>query len=269
MQLVLINLLNNAVKFTPEGGSVTLEVKILPSEEKSDLNCLCFLVKDTGIGIADKDLKKLFQPFVQIDSSLNRQYEGSGLGLFLVKRIIDLHRGRVTASSEVGVGSCFAIKLPYSTIISANETIEAKDTLSIPNLENEPNTIPIKPLILLAEDNNTNSSIISMYLQTKGYRIQTAENGLSAIELAKTKQPNLILMDIQMPDMDGLTAIKHIRQHQTISQTPIIALTAFAMEEDRKRCLAAGANMYLAKPVRLKNLFLSIQKLLSVEADRS
>jgi len=259
---VLINLLNNAVKFTPEGGSVTLKVTILDPEKTSDLKYLRFAVKDTGIGIAQKDFEKLFQPFVQIDSSLNRQYEGTGLGLFLVKRIIDLHQGYVTVTSKVGIGSYFAIDLPYSTIPN-NNSINLLETTSSPNLDNEQDTRSTTPLILIAEDNNANSSIISMYLQTKGYRIQIAHNGQSAVELAQTKLPNIILMDIQMPGMDGLTAIKHIRQYSSLSQIPIIALTAFAMEEDRKKCLAAGANMYLAKPVRLKKLVLSIKKLLA------
>ena len=259
---VLINLLSNAVKFTPESGSVTLELTMLSPEKTIDCPYLRFVVKDTGIGIADKDLEKLFQPFVQIDSSLNRQYEGTGLGLFLVKRIIELHQGRVKVSSEVGVGSCFAIELPYSTVPTNDITNELK-TSSFSNPNQQQEIALTAPIILLAEDNSTNSSIISTYLQSKGYRLQIAHDGLSAIELAVANQPDLILMDIQMPGMDGLTAIKHIRQNVTLTQIPIIALTAFAMEDDRRKCLAAGANIYLSKPVRLKKLFQSIQKLLN------
>jgi len=259
---VLINLLNNAVKFTPEKGRVTLEVSISEPKKTSGLKYLRFAVQDTGIGIALEDINKLFQPFVQIDSSLNRQYDGTGLGLFLVKRIIDLHRGNVTVTSKVGVGSCFAIELPYSTVPANDITNELK-TSSFSNPNQQQEIALTAPIILLAEDNSTNSSIISTYLQSKGYRLQIAHDGLSAIELAVANQPDLIIMDIQMPGMDGLTAIKHIRQDATFTLIPIIALTAFAMEEDRKKCLAAGANMYLAKPVRLKKLLQSIQKLLN------
>jgi len=260
---VLINLLNNAVKFTPEGGSITLEVTISPSTETNNQQYLCFAVKDTGIGIATKDLKKLFQPFVQIDSTISRKYEGTGLGLHLVKRIIDLHQGNVKVTSTVGIGSCFEIILPYQNIVCSDSMLQLQNGSKplISESESEIECIT-SPLILLAEDNNTNSSIISTYLQAKGYRIQIAHNGKAAIKFAQDKRPNLILMDIQMPGMDGLTAISYIRQDVTFTQVPIIALTAFAMEEDRKRCLDAGANMYLAKPVRLKKLVLAIQKLL-------
>jgi len=258
---VLINLLNNAVKFTPEGGSVTLEVTISPIEKTSNQQYLRFTVQDTGIGISQKDLKKLFQPFIQIDSTLSRQYDGTGLGLYLVKRIIDLHKGHVKVTSKVGIGSCFAITLPYKNTVFSDLIPLSHNGLSLVESEIECIT---SPLILLAEDNNANSSIISTYLQTKGYRIQIAHNGQSAVELAEAKQPNLILMDIQMPGMDGLTAIQHIRQNPIFTQVPIIALTAFAMEEDRKRCLNAGANTYLAKPVKLKKLVMTIQKLLAL-----
>ncbi|MEM8829122.1 MAG: PAS domain S-box protein [Cyanobacteria bacterium P01_G01_bin.19] len=259
---VLINLLNNAVKFTPENGRVTLEVTILPPERTEDPSYLRFSVKDTGIGIAEKDLPKLFQPFVQIDSSLNRQYEGTGLGLFLVKRIIELHQGKVKVDSEVGSGCCFAIELPYQNLAEDNLAPQPKPKPA--PILSSPASIA-SPLILLAEDNNANSSIISTYLKAKGYRVQIAHNGRKAIELAQAEPPELILMDIQMPDMDGLTAIEHIRVDSSLTQTPIIALTAFAMQEDRQKCLTAGANLYLAKPVRLKKLVRSIQKLISMD----
>jgi len=258
---VLINLLNNAVKFTPAEGHITLAVVPLPSDETRNQSYLRFSVTDTGIGITSENLKKLFQPFVQVDSALNRQYEGTGLGLALVKRIVELHGGEVTVTSEVGVGSCFSIALPYVTAESNLPTAESALVLSpaVPNTEH-PNTTP---LILLAEDNDANISTLSSYLEAKHYRLQVAKNGQAAIELAQVEPPDVILMDIQMSGMDGLTAIQHIRNLPELTQIPIIALTALAMQGDRERCLAAGATLYLSKPVQLKQLVLSIEKLLN------
>lgn len=258
---VLINLLNNAVKFTPEAGSVTLEVALLPPDAPCDRSSLRFAVTDTGIGIAPEDLKKLFKPFVQVDSSLNRQYQGTGLGLALVKRIAELHEGRVTVTSEVGVGSCFAIELPYATpepgsLLSPDAPTPSPVVCAIEQL-------PVQPFILLAEDNEANILTLSSYLQAKGYRVRTAKNGQAAIELAQAEPPDIILMDVQMPGMDGLAAIAHIRKLPNLDRIPIVALTALAMEGDRERCLAAGATAYLSKPVRLRQLVFSIQELLS------
>ncbi|MEM9539188.1 MAG: PAS domain S-box protein [Cyanobacteria bacterium P01_E01_bin.42] len=257
---VLINLLSNAVKFTPAEGRIALEVVSLPSDTTRKQRYLRFSVTDNGIGITPENLKKLFQPFVQVDSALNRQYEGTGLGLALVKRIVELHGGEVAVTSKVGVGSCFSIELPYITAESYLPPTDPAWVLnpSLPDRE-QPSTAP---LILLAEDNETNINTLSSYLEAKGYRLQVAKDGRAAIALARAISPNIILMDIQMPGMDGIEAIQHLRKLPEFSQTPIIALTALAMEEDRERCLAAGATMYLSKPVRLKQLVRSIEKLL-------
>ncbi|BAY98079.1 multi-sensor hybrid histidine kinase [Tolypothrix tenuis PCC 7101] len=259
---VLINLLNNAVKFTPEGGQITLEVnQLAPDIANNSLeqHFLQIAVKDTGIGIAQANINKLFKPFIQIDSALNRQYAGTGLGLALVKRIVELHGGRVGLSSELGVGSCFTIELPYTPVLTVVEDTQPDVTPEFvcSNLDHA------SPLILLAEDNEANISTVSSYLQAKGYRILLANNGKEAIELATTQCPNLILMDIQMPLMDGLEAIKLIRLDPNLVNTPIVALTALAMNGDRDRCIAAGANDYLSKPVKLKQLATTIQQLLS------
>jgi PAS domain S-box-containing protein len=272
---VLINLLNNAVKFTPEGGNITLEVShkmgnvdhnlgeqispISPPDLLSQ-NYLEIAVIDTGIGISPADIKKLFQPFMQIDSALNRQYQGTGLGLALVKRIVELHGGQINLTSEVGQGSCFTIKLPCTTAVSAaTELTESSSPIMEPNQSNQTNS----PLILLAEDNEANVITVSSYLGAKGYRIINAKNGQEAIDFAKLHQPNLILMDIQMPGMDGLEAMREIRRDPELVNLPIIALTALAMSGDRERCLAAGANYYLTKPVKLKQLATNIKEILS------
>ncbi len=265
---VLINLLSNGVKFTPDGGQVSLIINSQPIKDDTDNYPHGFFritVKDTGIGISPENIEKLFKPFVQIDSALNRQYEGTGLGLSLVKSIVELHGGRVKVESEVGVGSSFIVDIPWLTNIPS---FPIKETEMIePEPETEPQTEPQATnhqLVLLVEDDEANILTISTYLEAKGYHLAVAENGEDAIELVKTLHPKVILMDIQMPVMDGLTATKYIRQQLKITDTPIITLTALAMKGDEERCLAAGANHYLSKPVRLKQLDKLLQQYLLV-----
>ncbi|HBE17453.1 MAG TPA: hypothetical protein DEG17_12755 [Cyanobacteria bacterium UBA11149] len=383
---VLINLLSNAVKFTPEGGAVHLEVKGDSSGE-----ILQFSVIDTGIGIAPENMERLFKPFVQLDSSLSRRYAGTGLGLALVRRIVELHGGSVSLFSEIGKGSRFTVTLPWhemdrinlnsgerektqwqlpniqQALIVEDSEITAKQVarylgeigtettihplgegsvdaalqfkpdviildLLLPNisglevltqLKSNPATkeIPVlvisvvdereralslgasayllkplsrqefqlalsqifsqsqqlldrtalvvtspkpqkSPLILLAEDNESNISTMIDYLQIHGYQVNLARNGLEAVEMAKKQKPDLILMDIQMPEMDGLEATRWIRKEPDLVKIPIIALTALAMPGDREKCVMAGANEYLTKPIGLKNLMKIISQYL-------
>jgi PAS domain S-box-containing protein len=264
---VLINLLNNAVKFTPEGGRIALEVRHLqrnanPDADNSHMqHFLQIAVIDTGIGIAPEHIKKLFQPFIQIDSALNRQYAGTGLGLALVKRIVEIHGGQVGVTSEVGVGSCFTIDLPWAASELRALAQQSQPESLIEFSQPEQDTTH---LILLAEDNEANISTLSSYLGAKGYRLLLAKNGQEAIDLAQSENPDLILMDIQMPGMDGLEAMQRIRLDPNLDDVPIIALTALAMTGDRERCLAAGADDYLSKPIKLKQLTTTIQEFLTV-----
>jgi signal transduction histidine kinase len=290
---VLINLLANAVKFTPSGGRVTLKVShewVAPpdlagvtwmqsyrtalqdnagiSSRKNrgeSQKYLRIATIDTGIGIAPEHMDKLFQPFVQIDSTLNRQYAGTGLGLALVKRIIELHRGEVGLCSVVGVGSCFEIGLPC---VAATTATPHSEIFNLSSSELGQPSGGVSPLILLAEDNEANIVTVSSYLKAKGYRLLVAKNGREAIALARDERPNLILMDIQMPKMDGLEAIQQIRHTADTVNVPIIALTALAMPGDRDRCLAVGANDYLSKPIRLQQLVATIQRHLAPREDR-
>jgi CheY-like chemotaxis protein/nitrogen-specific signal transduction histidine kinase len=290
IQQVLINLLSNAVKFTPSGGKITLDLTIeqaiggesnifskkdvesqtvfSPPSSQSSLfsqikpSSIRIAVSDTGIGIAPENLKKLFKPFIQIDSALNRQFPGTGLGLSLVKRMVELHGGKVGVTSEVGVGSCFTINLPYQDL-----PIQSPESVSeVPVSSEEKYTAKFTEtshLILLAEDDEVNISSISNYLEAKGYRIVLAKNGQEAINLAKSNIPNLILMDIQMPEIDGLEAIKQIRCDRNLVNIPIIALTALAMTGDREKCLESGASDYLSKPLKLKQLASKIEHFLT------
>ena len=281
LRQVLINLLTNAVKFTPEGGQITLAASYIALTPASDqawafthpqanpadtLGLLTFSITDTGIGISPEDAQRLFQPFVQVNAALNRQYEGTGLGLSLVKRIVAMHGGEVTLTSEVGIGSCFTVQIPIIAIpntdgssVSFTESIAAA-----------PPVDRVKPpLILLAEDNEANISTTSSYLGAKGYDLIVAKDGLEAINLAATAKPDLILMDIQMPNVDGLEAMRQIRQNPALATVPIIALTALAMPTDQDRCLAAGANRYLSKPISLKQLSQMMVSLLAEAATPS
>jgi PAS domain S-box-containing protein len=285
---VLINLLSNAVKFTPEGGSIILDVRLtarldrqpqggdlalppaidpLPSQQHSTAPSpwqITFSIIDTGIGIEPQNIAKLFQSFVQIDSSLSRQYAGTGLGLALVKRIVEMHGGTVSVQSQVNQGSCFAVSMPFCP--SAETTIPPSlPPLAYP-LITEPLDTPVviarKAMVLVVEDNDANMETMTGYLESRGYRPIEAVNGQQAIEQAQTQHPDVILMDIQMPDMDGFAAIGHLRQIPECAAIPIIALTALAMPLDRQKCLDAGADHYVTKPVKLSQLVSTIEKLL-------
>lgn len=261
LKQILVNLLSNAVKFTPEGGKIGLELRTDTVEQ-----VIQFVVWDTGIGIAANDISRLFKPFVQLDSRLSRQFEGTGLGLSLVQRLSELHGGSITLESTPGQGSRFTVALPW-TDKDMQKPPEPALNLSaklVSSSFTSARGLTQPPLILLAEDNESNISTMGNYLQAKGYRLTVARHGAEAIERAKTERPDLIIMDIQMPGMDGLTATRQIRasNDSTLAAIPIIALTALAMPGDQERCLAAGANEYLTKPVGLRALIGVIEGLL-------
>jgi len=266
LKQILVNLLNNAVKFTPEGGKVGLEV-----EGDSEQQTVHFTVWDTGIGIAPEDMERLFQPFVQLDASLSRKYEGTGLGLALVSRIVDLHGGSVSVESEVGQGSRFTVSLPWqgsgdgeigSLGDGESQDIDPHSPISPP--PHLPiSSPPQSRTILIAEDNEAMIATLSGYFVAKGERVLIARNGWEAVAQTREFHPDIIVMDIQMSEMDGLEAIRHIRSEQHGQSIPIIALTALAMPGDREQCLAAGADEYLSKPVSLRRLSETIERFLS------
>jgi PAS domain S-box-containing protein len=259
---VLLNLLNNAIKFTPEGGVVELKVSGDVGRET-----VTFLVRDNGIGIAAADLPRLFQPFVQLDSRLSRRYQGAGLGLALVYRLVKLHGGSVSVISEPEQGSSFFVALPWRKILpQTSGEIEAYDHSA--NGASQSIEEQQGGLILVVEDHLIALEAIETYLRALNYGVITARTGIEALALVRERQPDLILMDIQMPEMDGLEAIQTIRQQEGMTDTPIIALTALAMPGDRERCLAAGATSYISKPLSLRYLHRTINMLFTQQMNR-
>ncbi len=280
LKQALVNLLSNAVKFTPENGAVGFQVH--GDEINKQIH---FVVVDTGIGIAEEDMERLFDAFVQLDSSLSRRFAGTGLGLALVKRLIGLHGGTIAVESKVGKGSRFIITMPWEEEEKAlaAQPVDEQENMPI-SAEYTMNNFPIetnelsqdgveptlvlegfRPRILLAEDNAVNVATVLDFLEYKGYSVIVAKDGIEAIERSH-EQPNLILMDIQMPRMDGLEATRRIRTDPATADIPIVALTGLAMSGDREQCLAAGADDYLCKPFQLNELINTIEAQISINA---
>ncbi len=269
---ILVNLLSNAVKFTPEGGDIGLKI-----QGDREAHVVHFTVWDTGIGIAKEDVQRLFQPFVQLDTSLSRQHDGTGLGLALVHRMTELHGGGVVVESEPGQGSRFTVSLPWGERAVDNgygttpglspQTLE--HDWSDPDLAGGWAPESGSPLVLLAEDNPVGRQALVDFLAAQGYRVKIAQDGATALRMARQHVPDLILMDIQMPGMDGLEATRRVRADVSLHDIPIIALTALAMPGDRERCLKAGANAYLSKPFGLDHLLTTVESQLEPLSRRS
>lgn len=259
LKQILINLLSNAVKFTPTGGEVGLNVLNDPEGD-----AIQFQVWDTGIGISTEDMDQLFQPFMQLDSSLARSHEGTGLGLSLVYRLTEMHGGSVSLESQVGVGSCFTITLPNTPQLNAAQlqALARKDRKKFAPKQLDNYAPGEEPLILLVEDNETSVKTVLEYLPVWGYRLAMAHSGTEALQRAQEVRPDIILMNIQIPELDGLTVIRQLRREAMFNNTPIVTLTALAMPGDRDRCLEAGANEYLSKPIQLRKLVTVVSDLL-------
>ncbi len=258
LRQILINLLNNAIKFT-ETGSIEISVTTLQKKIQNHSNNyeLQFAVKDTGIGIEKENLECLFKAFSQVNSSITRQYGGTGLGLAICKKLTELMSGRIWVESELGVGSTF-----YFAIATSVPVIQTEVKSVVSDVEIDTEMGKKHPLrILLVEDNIINQKMIKLMLQRMGYQPNVANNGLEALAILHSKTYDVVLMDVQMPEMDGLTATQQICQEWAADTRPwIVALTASAMWGERDRCLASGMDDYLSKPIRIKELMEVLKK---------
>ncbi len=260
LKQVLVNLLSNAVKFTPEGGSLGLDVQANPVDR-----VVVFRVWDEGIGIKPTEMDKLFKPFIQLDSSLARQHSGTGLGLSLVQRLVEMHGGGVTVESTPGKGSAFSVALPWQPAPTGPlgaGPLPGGPAEAQPGAAHAPD--PHAPLVLVADDNEMILETLCDYLAGRGYRAIAVRNGPELLERAPELHPAMMLVDIQMPVLDGIETIRRLRRHSdpVVAAAPIIAVTALVMEGDREKCIAAGANDYLSKPVVLSQLVQHIRQLL-------
>jgi len=260
LKQIIVNLVGNAVKFTPDRGKVFLR-----SRRDEHDGHLSIMVEDTGIGISEEDQLRLFQPFVQLDGELSRRYAGTGLGLVLAKRLVELHEGTIELTSIPNQGSSFTVRLPLS-LQAEERIIETRaDSVQTANAPSNADT----PLVLVVDDDKNNRQFSTAALKSKKYRVETASDGLSAIAMANELKPDLILMDIQMPGMDGTETTRRIREAAATSEIPIIALTALAMVGDRERCLESGASDYVSKPVSMHELLARVSRALSYRERKS
>jgi signal transduction histidine kinase/CheY-like chemotaxis protein len=258
----LVNLLGNAVKFTPQGKKIGLEVY-----GNAKTNEIIFVIWDEGIGINQEDIKLLFKPFVQLHAGLAREYAGTGLGLALVAQMIHLHGGHINLTSELKKGSRFIITLPWMpTEQGIQPPIKPQVVADNSKLGLSQVKTPSKKhagKILIVDDTEVVAQLVSEYLRHKEYETFIAYNGRQGVLLAIQENPQVILMDVMMPIMNGLDATRQIRAHAALQNIPIIGLTALAMPEDREQCLAAGMNDYLSKPIQLQELTQIINRYLT------
>lgn len=249
LQQIILNLLSNALKFT-SFGFVALELSYLPVE-----GVLRITVRDSGEGMTESQLNKVFQPFVQADESVTRRFGGTGLGLSIVKNLVQLMNGEITAESTLKSGSCFVVTLPL--IKTAAPLTEAPQSVLQQAFS------PDGHSVLVVEDNIINQQVVSAILEQAGYQVDCADNGKQALQRLQQRQYDLILMDIQMPVMDGLTTTKAIRAMSNGQNQLIIGLSANAMEEDKDAALLSGMNDYLTKPLEPELLLTTLANFLS------
>ena len=253
LRQIVTNLLSNAIKFT-EAGSVSVRQSV--SSGAAAKMTMLLEVADTGSGIPEDKLPLIFEKFTQADSSISRKYGGTGLGLAITKRLVEMQAGQIRVESRLGQGSTFTVEIPFEATPAAAPAAEPKPVHGT--------VVPAgpQPRILLVEDNAVNQRVVLAMLRKKNYKIDVAGNGQEALEKLKhTTEPyNLILMDVQMPVLDGLETTRAIRRNTQWNCLPIIAMTAHAMIGDRERCLQAGMNAYISKPVQQAGLIAVIEE---------
>lgn len=246
---VLLNLIGNAIKFTPEHGTVGVRMDLNPVDD-----FLCFLsfsISDTGIGIPAAHLKHLADPFYQVESSNTRTYQGTGLGLAIAKKIIELMGGQLDIQSEMGKGSVFSFSVIVKKV-DQKSVVPQRNELTWKDIREMGTKFPLR--ILLAEDNDLNVQLMTLMFQQLGFQFEVAQNGIEALGKVREGDFDVILMDVQMPLMNGLEATREIRKLKGKDNLVIIGLSANVFEEDQKKALESGMNDYLTKPIRLAAL---------------
>jgi CheY-like chemotaxis protein/HPt (histidine-containing phosphotransfer) domain-containing protein len=261
LRQIIVNLLSNAIKFTAS-GSIETVVRCVVGETS---NQLTIEIRDMGIGMSTEQLARIFEPFVQADQSITRKFGGTGLGLTISRRLAHLLNGDVTVSSNVGLGSTFTISITAGAVANSESVSELSNVIPIAADANSfTDGLPLSANILLAEDGRDNQRLLTTHLKMAGAQVTLAENGGIAVELAAAQPFDVILMDMQMPVMDGYCATAELRRRGV--KIPIIALTAYAMAEDRNKCLSSGCTDYLSKPVNRNKLLSTIRQYVGVKA---
>jgi CheY-like chemotaxis protein/HPt (histidine-containing phosphotransfer) domain-containing protein len=244
LRQILANLLGNAIKFTA-AGKITMTIC---SEGIEPARVLRIEVSDSGIGMTKEQIERLFRPFSQADESITRKFGGTGLGLTISRQLARMLGGEIEVKSELGVGSTFALRVDVGSLKGVEILADLNEAmLPAPAPTDKWHNVPLHGRILLAEDGRDNQRLISAHLRACGAEVVIAENGQIAVDIAMKNSLDLILMDMQMPVMDGYTAAAELRRRGCTA--PIIALTAYAMAEDRKKCMASGCTDYLSKPI--------------------
>ena len=251
LQQVIWNLLTNAIKFTEPGGRVSIGVE--GSEGEAHVH-----VEDTGVGIAPEFLPYVFDRFRQADGSTTRLHGGLGLGLAIVRALVRLHGGTVSVESDgLGRGSRFTFTLPYEVHVRDDREVSAYES-----------DCPVPHSVLVVEDSPDTLSLLNVLFQRKGCRVLAAESAAEAIEIASHETPDIIISDIGMPEMNGYELLTALRKLPGLENVPAVAITGYAMEEDRDRALAAGFDAHIAKPVDPDELFEVVQKLATENQSR-
>ena len=261
LKQIVMNLLSNAAKFTPSGGTIQLEAEILGKE-------ILIGVSDTGVGLKPDDQKRIFQAFEQLDSSFSRQEQGSGLGLALVRKLVELHGGRIWVESEgEGMGSTFKFIFPF---VHAQTDIDGRlgpelaslPSLTLPDVSGEERN---RPKVLVVEDNESNMKFTTDLLETAHYETIHAFSAEEAIKKAELENPAIILMDLSLPHMDGLTATKALKSNPATAHIPVVALTAHAMHDIEARAMEAGCEAVILKPIDTSLFYSALSAVIKLE----
>ena len=261
LRQVLVNLLSNAVKFTDEG-----EVSVSVSSEaiRGEMRQILFEVKDTGIGIPQDKMDRLFQPFDQLERSISHKRDGIGLGLAISRRLVELMEGEIWAESIPGQGSVFCFTIQAEAIPGKQMDLGKRATDDA--IQSPPEEKPLR--ILVAEDNPSNQKVLLTMLRRLGYRPEAVADGREVLQALEIRPYDLIFMDVKMPEMDGLAATRMIRKLRPGNGPKIVAITAYGLRGDRERCLEAGMDDYIAKPVKLNEVAKMVEKI-SIISGRS